>query len=472
MLVRSTAYHLYIRLILLIGLSVSVQTIRAMTADNRNDPFPIFKTLDAQTFLLIRETSILKGYAVDNKRQERISICLSPFAQRAVIGKDRCKKDINLGNMDGPWGMVGLLMGPIPEGYSLPPALQVARQQLFPDQPAGSPIEDPYAVDPNETCGFFTIPANYRKYGMRFNFEAQLIGDVGFSLDVGLADISLTPCSITNLTLTAPNYEVCDPFQCDCFNPNLTRQNINEYLMGPYQEIMREICYDISDFNKFSVEDIRAFIYWRHLYPMNAYLDEWANFLLMPFFKFGGTVSPNKLYNPNETFALSFGSQNHDSVGFTAGINVDFEDTVELGGETGITHFFGRQFDNYHVPTSIYQKGVYPFTTCVNINPGANYHFTAKMNVYHFMGNLSFLFQYVLVIHTDDDIKLNQPNPGHAFKPELLEKLSPFRVQVANIAFNYDITPQISLGFLWQAPLSQYNAFRSTTVMVGFNAMF
>lgn len=476
MLVRSTAYHLCTRLILVLGLSATMQTLQAMTFDNRNDPAPIYKTLDPQTFLLTREKLILKGYAVDTPRPERISLSLSPFGQRSVIAKDKCKNDINLGNIDGRWAMVGLLMGDVPEGYQLPPTLQVARQNLFPNQPPGTPINDPTAVDKNQLCGFFTIPANYRKYGMRFNFEAQLIGDVGVSIDVGLANISLTPCPFINLTTSDVDgnviYGLCDTTSCDCFNPSLTKKNINEYLMCPYKEIMQEICYDINDFNKFSVEDIRMFLYWRHAYPINSYKDEWEDFLLTPFFKVGGAVSASKQYNPNQLFGLSFGNQNHDAVGFTAGLNCDFANTIEIGGETGITHFFGRQFSNYHVPTSQYQVGIYPFATCVNINPGANWHFTAKMNAYHFMGNLSFFFQYVLVIHTDDSIRLNQPNPGNAFKPELLEEKSNFRVQVGNIGFNYDIAPQISLGFLWQAPLSQYNAYRSTTIMVGFNAMF
>jgi hypothetical protein len=94
------------------------------------------------------------------------------------------------------------------------------------------------------------------------------------------------------------------------------------------------------------------------------------------------------------------------------------------------------------------------------------------MNVYNFMGNLSFFFQYVLVIHKEDKICLDCSNDDCAFMPEILENLSAFRVQVANIGFNYEIAPQISLGFLWQAPLSQYNAYRSTTIMVGFNAAF
>lgn len=473
MLVRSTAYHLCIRLILLSGLSISVQMLHAMTADNRNDPFPIFKTTDPQTFVLNRERLILKGYALDTGHPERVTISLSPFTQCSTIANDLCKNPIQLGNIDGRWAMVGLLLGDIPQGHSLPPSLQLAREMLFPDVPAGAPITDPFAVDRDKECGFFEIPAVYRKYGMRFNFEIELAGDVGVSFDLGVANITLTPCAFNNLTLIGSNgYYLCDKTTCDCLNPNLTKENINEFLMAPYETIMEQICYDIRDFNQFSVEDIRAFAYWRHAYPMNTYKDDWLDFLLIPFFKIGGTVSPDKKYNPSQTFSVPFGSQNHDSVGFTTGINIDFNDLIELGGETGITHFFGRHFCNYHVPTSPFQSGIYPFSTNVYVQPGSNWHFTAKMNVYHFMGNLSFYFQYVLVIHKDDNITITDGNPGCAFKPKLLEDLSAFRAQIGNFGFNYDISPQISLGFLWQAPLAQYNAYRSTTIMVGFNAAF
>lgn len=471
MLVRSTAYHLYTRLILLAGLSFSISTLHGMTADNRVDPFPVFKTLDQQTFLLPREKLILKGYAVDTDRPERVSIALSPFSQNATIGKNACKEDTELGNMDGRWAMVGLLMGPIPEGYALPPSLALARSQLFPDAPSGEPITDPFAVDKNKMCGFFEIPAKYRRYGIRFNFEAQIIGDLGVSLDVGISDISLTACHINNLTVTDA-YTLCSTDLCDCLNENLTRKNINEFLMCPYRQIMEEICYDIENFSQSSIEDIRAFLYWRHAYPINSTRDEWMDFLLVPFFKAGGTVAAGKTYHPSQTFAVPFGSQNHDSVGFTGGMNVDFAETVEFGGEAGLTHFFSKRFNDYHVPTSKFQSGIYPFKTCVNIKPGNNWHFTAKMNAFHFMGNLSAYFQYVLVIHMEDDIDLEAPNPNCAFQPKILEDLSPFRAQVANIGFNYDISPQISLGFLWQAPLAQHNTYRTTTIMVGFNAMF
>ena len=440
-------------------------TIHAMTFDNRNDPAPIYKTLDPQTFVLSREKLILKGYAVDTPRPERITLSLSPFSQSSIEAQDNCKNPIPLGDINGRWSMVGLLMGDVPEGYTLPPSLQVARQNLFPGQPAGVPINNPTDIDPNQQLGFFSISSKYKKYGMRFNFESQIINDVGLSLDVGLANISMTQCGIQNLAAN-----IYGP--CSTQPSSLTVDALNQYLMYPYQQIMDELCYNVDNFNAFSVEDIRMFIYWRHAYPMNSYKDEWEDFLFMPFFKIGGAVAASKLYNPSYLFAIPFGNQNHDALGFTAGLDFDWANTIELGGETGITHFFSKQFSNYHVPTSIYQQAIYPFATCVNITPGANWHFTAKMNAYHFMGNLSFFFQYMLVLHTFDSIKLNQPNPGHAFKPEVLEKASSFKVQVANMGFNYDIAPQISLGFLWQAPLAQYNAFRSTTIMVGFNAMF
>lgn len=471
MVVKHNAYHPYIWWILLIGLSFGSQIVEAMSMYNRNDPWPIYKTLDPQFFLLNREKQILKGYAVDTEHKDRVLIAISPFAQRATIGKNICGDYIQLGNLDGKWAMVGLLQGGVPEGQELPPSLLQAREVLYPDEPAGAVINDPFGIDKNQMCGFFEIPAKYRKYGVRINFEAQITNDIGISLDFGLADICFTTTNFDNLTINDTN-TLCSVDVCHCDNENFTRKNINEYLMCPYECILQEIGYDISNFHKASAENFRAYMYWRHAYPINSNRDEWMDFLLIPFFKVGGTVSTDQRFDYNEYFALPFGDKNFNSIGFTGGLNVDFADTVELGGEAGLTHFFGKDCINMHVPTSKLQSGIYPFKTDVSLHPGDNWHFTAKMNAYHFLGNLSCFFQYVLVIHQEDEICLRCPDPDKVFKPELLESRSTFKVQVANIGFNYDISPNISLGFLWQAPLAQKNAFRSTTVMVGFNAVF
>jgi hypothetical protein len=72
--------------------------------------------------------------------------------------------------------------------------------------------------------------------------------------------------------------------------------------------------------------------------------------------------------------------------------------------------------------------------------------------------------------HKDDNICLKTADA--AFKPRVLEEVTGFKTKVANIGFNYDLSRNVSLGFLWQAPLSQQNSYRSTTAMFSVSGTF
>ena len=108
--------------------------------------------------------------------------------------------------------------------------------------------------------------------------------------------------------------------------------------------------------------------------------------------------------------------------------------------------------------------------TDVNIKPGFNWHFGLKMAAYHFYDRLSFYFQYLYIHHEEDEITLCKPDP--AFVPEVLENKSCWKSQMINVGFAYDISPNITFGFLWQTPTVQRNAYRPTTLMITFNAEF
>ena len=79
-------------------------------------------------------------------------------------------------------------------------------------------------------------------------------------------------------------------------------------------------------------------------------------------------------------------------------------------------------------------------------------------------------FEWFVIDHKKDEITLCAPDP--AFLPEVLEKMSSFKTKLGNVAFNYYISPNIGLGFLWQIPFSQRNAYRSSTLMAGINITF
>jgi hypothetical protein len=49
----------------------------------------------------------------------------------------------------------------------------------------------------------------------------------------------------------------------------------------------------------------------------------------------------------------------------------------------------------------------------------------------------------------------------------VLARKTGFKVKVANIGFTYPLSPNFIAGFFWQAPISQRNAARTTTIMFG-----
>ncbi|MDR3550063.1 MAG: hypothetical protein P4L31_01505 [Candidatus Babeliales bacterium] len=465
----------------------------ALTSLAKNDPDPVYTSLDPHYFLYTRKKLELKGYDVIPDRLERIGISISPFGHNADDGKDINGQFANLGDMNGGrWNMLALMYGQTPAGCVLPPCLEQAQKCIFngdfqnciitPTPGATEPIRavnNPEYIDQCQEIGFFTIPMVYRKRGVRFEFDAMIHADFGVSLQTGVTDITqilTATCEVqefinlTNLN-TGTSSEADNWFGNSGCAAALSRCNINQCLMDQVKPITQELCLNIGNFHAVSIEEIRLNAFWRHAFPFNTNTDDdWPQFLLIPFFQASGSCSLAKPTSEHKAFAVPLGNNRHASAGFNTGVNIDFFDTVEIGGEFGYTHFFARSHVDMRVPNSPYQTGIYPFRTQVKLQPGSNWNFAAKMSAYHFIDRLSMYFQWMLIDHTRDEICLECPDC--AFFPGVLEARSDWKIQVANVGFNYDISPYVSLGFLWQAPLNQKNVYKSSLVMLSLNGSY
>lgn len=450
--------HWRIKLFLPLCILCIATELKPLTSYSRNDPYPVFTTLDPHDFLYTRKKQQLKGEKTEISGTERFGFSLSPFGQNADQGKNLTKEKSELGDLTGRWGLVALMYGSLPQGTtSFTPTLEAARAAIFPAYPPGT-INDPSYIDPKQQFGFISFPIKYRKRGLRFECSLQIINDIGITLQSGLSDICQT---VTATPLCSSSSE------CDCLTTN---DNVTQYLTCKYVDIAKELDIDIYTFHRFSIEDIQLILYWRHAYEINKSRENWPQFLAIPFVTLGGSIGAGEERCPQKIFSLSFGNNGHNAIGITGGIDLDFVETIEIGAEAGITHFFDRDICNARVPTSEFQSNIFPYTTDITVSPGLNWHFGAKMLAYHFLERLSGYFQYVIIQHRKDSICLKKSDS--AFLPEVLEDRSCWQVQLANIGFNYDISPNVSLGFLWQAPLAQQNAYRSTTIMFSLSASF
>ena len=458
-----------------------------LTSFNKIDPIPMFTTLNLDDQLLLtKEQLFYKDYDWAEKKHNHFVFSLSPFAQNADRGKtikgERCSlpfplkddcgntiTDTPLGDLTGRTAMIPLLYntnGKWPNNIEDPEkafgagsALLAAYKALFPE---GANLNSENFIDPDQRFAYFSFPMKYRKRGVAFQAAARFF-NFGLYIQTRVSTIRQVSQDIINLTnLTPPAAEV---------PAGISAADVDRLLMDEVQTIAQQSNIDMcNDFIRTSLEEIRFNLFWRQAFAVNQDADsDWAKFLVIPYVLAGASASPSKMEDQFNFFAAPFGNNGHSSVGFTTGLNLDFLETIEIGGEIGYTHFFNRRYCR-PVPNNEFQMNLYPFSTQVDVSPGDNWYFCARLAAYHFVDKLSMYFEWYVLDHDKDSICLVNPDP--AFVPCVLECESSWKVKVANAGFNYDLSPNIGVGFLWQIPLSQRNAYRSSTIMASFNVTF
>lgn len=497
--------HSLFSLFILVLAIAHVPIYAELTSLAKNDALPPFSTLNLDDALLLtREQLFYKDVDWAERKHNRFRFSISPFAQNADRGKtirgqscdiplvDNCDMtltDTPLGDLTGRTGMIALLYtvenaegeSLYPNGETDPeialanmPTLLDAYNNLFPLQCEGDDcqinqgLNQEGNIDPQQAYGFFSFPLKYRKRGVRFEMAGLISKNFGIRAQTGVSTIRQVREETIDLTKCNPT-AACDK----TFTPvtdTLSIDNVENFLMDQLDVIANEMGYNMCDFIKTSLEEIRFNIFWRQAFEVNSDLDsDWAKFLLIPYVEVGASVSPGKKDNQHCFFGAPFGNNTHPSIGFTTGLNFDFLETIEIGGEVGYTHFFKRDFC-MPIPNNKFQTNLYPFTTNVSVSPGDNWFFGARLAAYHFIDKLSMYFEWFVLDHQKDEICLVNPDP--AFVPSVLECASSFKTKLGNVGFNYDLSPNIGIGFLWQIPFSQRNSYRSSTLMGGFNVTF
>jgi hypothetical protein len=492
---KQTNVSQFLFLLCIISMTVIYIPIQAeLTSLARNDAYPVFTTLNLDDALLLTAEQ-LRYKEIDwaEKKKSRVQISISPFGQNADRGKTERGElfplvpqnnfdpgtgpqtynttpiIVPLGDITGRVGMIALTYGDLPDGVaSLPPALELAKNQLFVPNggPGGgtTPPQTEAQIDPDQLFGYFSNILKYRKRGVRFQLAARVYKDFGLKIQAGISTIRQVLENRVDMT----SLKTLDPDQTF---EGLDPETVDNFLMDEVNTIARQSGLEIGDSLQTSAEEFRFGLFWRHAFELNRDTDnKWAYFLLIPYAELAGSVSPGKKRNVRNIFSVPCGNNTHSSFGFTLGMNFDFIETIEIGGEVGFTKFFKKGFDCYPIPNSPFQTTMFPFTTNVHITPGHNWHFLARIAAYHFVDNLSMQFEWVVLDHKEDSITLDTPDP--AFLPCILEKRSSFKTKLGNAGFNYDIAPNIGIGFLWQIPFSQRNSYRSSTLMGGINITF
>ncbi len=474
----------------------------AWPSNTRNDPFPVHTSVDPQYFLYEREKQLMFGMPDAKGTPERVMVSLCPFGQNADVAKridghyspavinscdpvtcnltfqgscQLCSNAIPIGDIDGRWNLLGLLAGEIPAGVTIPPLLETAFGTLFPGIEPGDVTTSMIQITSNLPCtptfGYVSVPLKYRKKGIRWDVEAQICGDLGLQFLGGVVEISqvLNPC-FENLT-AGDSVSNCSGTQ------TFTSSDVNCVLFDQLVPLMNQLGLNVCNFTKWGVEDLYLALYWRHAHIVNFNRDlSWPRVLVIPFARFGGSVATGHEKDPSVQFSLPFGNNGSNSIDISAGMNFDFAETIEIGAEFGYAHFFSKEFSNYRAPTDVLQSGIFPWTTPARVQPGDSAYVAGKLAAYHFLDRLSFYFQWVFINHRNDHVELIAPDPAFLSlddtNPGAKCPNTAWRVQLGNIAFTYDISPNFAIGFFWQQMFHIRNAYNSVTSLFTLNMIF
>jgi hypothetical protein len=484
---------------------LAYQGIDSISNLTKNDPYPVFTTADPHNFLLVRARQEYKGYELYGKpdwrpynRLEKYQFSATGYRQSATYGRNVDCNIVPLGDLTGRWNVLGLFF-PEADGNDdilnqLLDALDITdaeQESCF--NPAGINLADPTQNDIRKEFGFFSVPIKYRKFGARFDMQFDLFCDFMFQIQTGVAEIKQT-ASFLDLTCTATGLN-CPGNGCNGLTPCVEGEDASCIVESccidifdcackrlTIDKIMKEFDCIITptlnlcaaNYYETSAEDTRMMLTWRRLFEINRNRPGWAHFLFMPWMTANVSAPTGKKVPANFLFALPTGNNGHWGYGFDLGFAIDFVETVEIAFEGSMTKWNSRCYCYYPVPTNCLQSGVYPRQATVCIEPGTNWNFGATLAAYHFVDRLSVWIQYVIVSHKEDCFKrfetVGYPE-SNIDKMKLVEN-SKWEVQLFNVGFNYDISPNMALGALWQAPFKQRNAYRSTTVMGSFIVTF
>jgi len=313
-------------------------------------------------------------------------------------------------------------------------------------------------------------------------------------------DLFRRSCQGTGLTCpTSRNQDV----RIDDFTGPQKQVVLNKFIKQ-FDTLASLLGYDPTAYNETDVEDLEFQLYWRHPFHINEERARWPYFIITPFLLTHVTAPVSEEISPTELFAIPNGNNGFGAYGFSGGFSIDFIDMVQIAFDASMTQFSKENRSNFPVLTTPLQQGILPRTADVTIEPGTNWSFGAALYAYYIFDYLSFHIEYRIVSHTEDDIEINRINTlsqsrieqakeiannlgtvqlvdstGEPFgnreitdmvnfedidKHTLIER-SKWESHVVNIGLHYDISPHISLGFLWQAPATQRNAFKQTSLL-------
>ncbi|KKR97171.1 MAG: hypothetical protein UU47_C0002G0043 [candidate division TM6 bacterium GW2011_GWE2_41_16] len=384
-----------------------------------------------------------------------------------------------------------------------PPSTKFANLELeglfdFVINPANTDIGTTRATENSRKFGFISVPIDYQKYGIRGQFFLDIACNFGLVIQGGLNNITQRP-TFNDLTCSATNST------CPVLGFEALKGSVKQYFTSPqkFGQFAHMLGYDLSCFNQTGFEDTMVGLVFRGHRECNWDKSNEAlpHLLFTPFFALQGSIPTGTTVSPRKPFAISSGNNGHWGVGGTIGCTIDFFETVDFGFDLGVDQFFGRRYDDMPVPTNSLQTVLYPYSADVDVHPGTNWTIGMSLNGYHLVDTLTLYAEYRGVFHKKDcfevlsvsaptihsipaitlnsnpetftNVSLAIPTPStNIVLTGKMENESCWNSQMLVLGLSYDITRFVHLGMGIQVPISQCNAYRTSTIFGALGIMF
>lgn len=463
---------------------MGITSLTATAVNNYQDPV-IFHTVMGSD----------KFYSPTGKAN--FAVHISPFYQHTrAASKPESSKTSN-GNVWGPWNMAGLFLNDNPRPVTKPFVFYQQSKGILRNlrnDPAGLKYSRDYTTDatfnPDEDSfkafQYQDVNIKYEKMGLRGQISFDLGVGLGINVKGGIVNMRNRPYNFILQPAFASNAGLStntDATGAAPAAPSAEQQaqalKIYEATMGENarRSLLKEIGFDTREFSLTDLEDLYGNFYW-HV-PIKIHEQGEHVFSIVPYLSVGASLPLGQERNYNKIYAVVNGSDGFAGLTAEGAIALDFPKMMQLSAGGGLTVYNTRTLTGYHVPTSDFQSGLYPWTTSITRQPGPVWYMNISMKADDIMSkkdvpNFSVYFDYIYAEHLRDTVRVKEPNAAFAqyFKPEMLERDSLWKAQMLHAGIKCGLSKNIYLAFSAQGTIGGSRTYRPTTILGGLIASF
>jgi len=387
----------------------------------------------------------------------KFDLHLSPFYQHATGARDKNGHKVKIGDRLGTWDMFPMMWGNTDAAPEAVPFNETSYPNFYflknDAEVTRSITEDNFAIKGElGEDGTFTVGVDYEKVGFRFELDLSMAGGFGLTIKSGAVDLRQTP-TFYEMTRSDGVDDALD--------------NYLDMLMTPSvrDAMLAEVGLNLDRYQTTVFEDTFAQLYWSNRFKLNDKEDHHV-VTVAPYVGAGIWIPTGKKKDIGRAFSMPTGHDGFWGVTLEGAINFDFPGTVvvNIGGAMTV---FETKNQIRRVPNHVLQSGVYPWVAKVRRRFGTAWNCSFSLMSNDILDNLSVFFDYIYARHEKDSITMKEDSASRndLFYPGRLEDDSLWKAQVVQLGFNYQVSPNLGIGFAGQTHISGMRVYKTHTVM-------